>query len=86
MASFIIVTHKEKRMRTTTKTPEQFTNKDVDQLAHLAGIGFGQGDSVQMREDSISHIQTADMVQLVHDGGGLMAFSMIRGCLWRASA
>lgn len=29
-------------MRITTKTPEQFTKSDVDQLAYLAGIGFGQ--------------------------------------------
>lgn len=73
-------------MRSTTKTPEQFTDSDVDQLAHLAGIGFGQGGSADMREDSMRHIAAADMVQLVHENNELMAFSMVRGCLWRASA
>ena len=73
-------------MRITTKTPEQFTKSDVDQLAYLAGIGFGQGDSAKMREDTENHIHAADMVQLAHVREELMAFSMIRGCLWRACA
>ena len=72
-------------MRITTKTPEFITDRDIDQLSHLAGIGFGQGDSEEMRKDSEEHIHAADIVQMAYDDEQLVAFSMVRGCLWRQS-
>lgn len=72
-------------MRITTKTPEQFTGSDIDQLAHLAGIGFGQGDSEEMYQDSVEHIRSSELVQLAHSDNELIAFSMIQSCLWRQS-
>lgn len=65
------------------KTPNQFTERDVDQLSHLAGIGFGQGDSPAMRQDSVNHINASEQIQLVRDNSELVAFSMVRSCLWR---
>lgn len=70
-------------MRITTKTPEFFTDRDTDQLSHLAGIGFGQGDSNEMRKDSEEHIHAANFIQMTHDDDRLVAFSMVRECLWR---
>lgn len=70
-------------MRITTKSPELFTDRDTDQLSHLAGIGFGQGDSDEMRRDSEEHINAADFIQMTHDDDRLVAFTMVRGCLWR---
>ena len=71
-------------MEFTTKTPNQFTDHDIDQLAHLAGIGFGQGDTPAMRQDTMQHIADSDTIQLAHDEEQLVAFSMTRRCLWRA--
>lgn len=70
-------------MEFITKTPQQFTKLDVDQLSHLAGIGFGQGDTAQMRADSINHIKACDTIQLAQCDGELVAFAMTRSCLWR---
>lgn len=70
-------------MEFITKTPNQFTERDVDQLSHLAGIGFGQGDSPAMRQDSINHINASEHIQLVSTNNELVGFSMVRSCLWR---
>lgn len=70
-------------MEYSTKTPNDITEQDVDQLAHLAGIGFGQGDSPAMREDSINHIAGSEYIQLAHYNNELVGFSMVRRCLWR---
>lgn len=71
-------------MKYSIKTPEQMRARDVDQLAHLAGIGFGQGDTPGMRQDTLDHIAASEQTQLVHDGGELVAFAMTRECLWRS--
>lgn len=70
-------------MEIITKTPQQFNEQDVDQLSHLAGIGFGQGDTPSMRADSLQHIAACDNVQLAYDNETLVAFAMTRSCLWR---
>lgn len=73
-------------MRIETKTPELFTGNDVDRLSHLAGIGFGQGDSAEMRRDSEEHVHAADVIQMAYCQEQLVAFSMARRCLWRTCA
>ncbi len=68
-----------------TKTPQQFNEQDIDQLSCLAGIGFGQGNTPEMRADSLNHIYASDTIQLALADGELVAFAMTRRCLWRYS-
>lgn len=71
-------------MKYSIKTPDQMSARDIDQLAHLAGIGFGQGDTPAMRQDALDHIRASDQTQLAYDGGEMVAFAMTRRCLWRS--
>lgn len=73
-------------MEITTKTPAQCTGQDIDELAHLAGIGFGTGDTPAIRQDSIAHICAAKQIQFAHDNQQLVGFAMTRSCLWRQGA
>lgn len=72
-------------MEFITKTPQQLSTEEIASIATLAGIGFGQGDTAAMRADSIAHINGSDSLQLCHDDGTLVAFSMAKECLWRPS-
>lgn len=72
-------------MKYSIKTPDQMSGHNIDQLAHLAGIGFGQGDTPAMRQDTLDHVMASEQTQFVHEGGDLVAFAMTRECLWRPS-
>lgn len=61
----------------------ELPSRYVDQISTLAGIGFGQGNTEEMRQDTLDHISACDELQVVHDATGLIAFSMMRRCLWR---
>lgn len=73
-------------MRSSTQYPYEFSSKELDEVAHLAGLGFGNTNSSAMQQDAYAHVMAADSVQLVHDEERLVAFSMVRSCLWRAGA
>ena len=70
-------------MEILTKTPHQLGPGDAVDIAKLAGIGFGQGDTLEMYEDSLAHIYGCDSLQLCYDESGIIAFSMAKECLWR---
>lgn len=72
-------------MEIITKTPTECTEQDIDELSHLAGIGFGQGDTPAMRQDSLQHVQAADHIQFARTDERLAGFAMTRSCLWRRS-
>lgn len=67
------------------KTPDQMTMRDIDQLVHLAGIGFGQGDTPEMYQDTMEHLRASEQTQMLYNGHELAAFAMTRRCLWRPS-
>ena len=71
-------------MRYTIKNIEQCTTMEMNQLTHLAGVGFGQGDSPTMQQDTSAHINVAETIQYAYDGDELVAFSLVRSCLWRS--
>lgn len=73
-------------MRISTKLSGEIQAKEIDQIAELAGMGFGSGTTDEMYEDTVQHIEAADFIQLTHDDEELRGFSMVRSCLWRASA
>lgn len=73
-------------MRISTKTSGELHAKEIDQIAKLAGIGFGSGTTDEMYEDTVQHVEASDFIQLAHDDGKLRGFSMVRGCLWRTRA
>lgn len=70
-------------MEIITKTPLALNERDITQLTQLAGIGFGQGDTPAMRQDTLEHVQAADQIQFSYDDGQLVGFAMMRSCLWR---
>jgi hypothetical protein len=70
-------------MKTISYQPHQLSKHDVESIAHLAGIGFGQGDTPDMLEDTVKHINAADSIVLAKEGETLAAFSMVREYLWR---
>lgn len=70
-------------MEIITTTPSQLRQTDIDDIANLAGIGFGRQNTPEMRADSISHIQSSDAMQLAYENRNLVAFSMMKRRLWR---
>lgn len=70
-------------MEIITKSTERLTDGDIDEVSRLAGIGFGQGDTPQMRQDTLEHFKLADYVQLGTLNGELVGFSMYRRFFWR---
>lgn len=70
-------------MNITTRCPNQLSSTDTDHIARLAGIGFGQGDTPEMRQDALHHIRTSDYIQTAYDKHQLVAFAMVRRCLWQ---
>lgn len=70
-------------MNIRTRCPDQLSSIDTDHIVRLAGIGFGQGDTPEMRKDAMHHIMASDYVQTAHDDQHLVAFAMVRSCLWR---
>ena len=86
LASFSLLTISNKRrnlMNIRTRCPDQLSSIDTDQIVRLAGIGFGQGDTPEMRKDAMHHIMASDYVQTAHDNQHLVAFAMVRRCLWQ---
>lgn len=73
-------------MQFITRTPEQCGDAEVAAISRLAGLGFCQGDTPAMRQDTINHIEASDSVTCALDDGEMVAFAMVRGCLWRACA
>ncbi|MCA9340691.1 MAG: hypothetical protein KDA17_07275, partial [Candidatus Saccharibacteria bacterium] len=61
------------------------TQEEMREIAHLAGIGFGQGDSPAMFDDTLSHISDSDTIMLARHEGQLAGFSMAKRYLWRIS-
>lgn len=73
-------------MRISTKLSGKLHSQEIDQIAELAGVGFGSGDTAEMYDDTIRHIEASEYIQLAHDDGEIRGFSMVRSCLWRARA
>ncbi len=73
-------------MNITEKNPGQLHTNEIVQISELVSIGFGQSNSVAMYNDTLQHIKTAETIQLATDGDYIKGFSMVRRCLWRASA
>ena len=69
-------------MNIRARCPDQLSSIDADQIVRLAGIGFGQGDTPEIRKDAIQHIVASDGVQTAYDGQRLVAFAMVRRRLW----
>lgn len=70
-------------MNIETRCPDQLSSTDIDHIVRLAGIGFGQGDTPEMRKDVIQHIVASDGVKTAYDGQRLVAFAMVRRRLWQ---
>ncbi len=70
-------------MNITTYCPDKLSTRQIDQIAELAGIGFGQGNTASMRQDTRRHIIASDYIQTAHDGEQMVAFAMVRRCLWQ---
>jgi len=70
-------------MEIISKTATRLSSADVNRIAILAGLGFGQLDTSALRQDTQNHIDASDKILLAYDGDGLVAFSMTRRALWR---
>lgn len=70
-------------MEYVQKNSNQLSDNEHAAIAHVAGRGFGQGDTPAMLKDTISHIYSSDFVATLYDSNQLIAFSMARRHLWR---
>jgi hypothetical protein len=70
-------------MKLSLETPMSLSNRDVYAINEIAAAGFGHDEPETMLEDTLHHIQSADIVQKAVQGRELVGFALYARCLWR---
>lgn len=71
-------------MRISIDTPSNLTNSEIENINSIAALGFGQDETEEMLQDTVSHVASADHVQRAYDDDERMVgFALYRSCLWR---
>jgi len=66
--------------------PNQLQSHHHEQAADLTARSFNRPNDEEMYTDTMNHLNSSENVQLAMHEQKLVGLSMVRNCLWRASA
>ena len=70
-------------MNITIETPTQLTDRDREEAASIAALGFSRANDLDNHNDTIEHLEGGDHLQLVRSNQEMVGFAVYRRLLWR---
>ena len=71
-------------MRLSLEHPSQLSAKEIAIINEIAAEGFGIDDPADMLEDTVRHIEAADVVHRAYNKAETVGFALYKERLWRA--